>query len=334
MTKKSARDPEIELLRVLLMLGICIVHIINIGRAPGWVDSLTWLHGLVVCSVVGFVFISGYYGIRFSFAKLLRLYGVAFYCAFVSALIYTVCGHSVSDAWHAAYNQICNGWWFLHAYAVMMTMTPLVNVVFEIAERRRTLMACSSVLFLVFAWSWIAVALDRQGLLFPMGRVFDSHSWLTLFGVYIAARLYRQWEVGEWFGWPLSVSVLLGVPFLIGFRSCVFGSYNAPHVLILTICIFSLFKRIRLGNTAGETMGRVLAFMTPSLFSVYLLHNGFCGKLLIAHYVEGGFAGTWYGMFVVIGVAIIIFSVSFVADAPRRILAFLLRKVPCRRHAS
>lgn len=73
---KSKRNSAIEIYRVLLMLGIVIIHEYSyVGLGHNWVARL-----LTSC-VVGFVFISGYYGVKLSFAKFAKLYGVAIFCA-------------------------------------------------------------------------------------------------------------------------------------------------------------------------------------------------------------------------------------------------------------
>lgn len=70
------RNSAIEIYRVLLMLGIVVLHEYSyVGMGHNWLPRL--FH---TC-VVGFVFISGYYGVKLSFAKFARLYGVAIFCA-------------------------------------------------------------------------------------------------------------------------------------------------------------------------------------------------------------------------------------------------------------
>ncbi len=81
------RNSAIEIYRVVLMLGIVALHEYSyVGMGHNWVPRL-----LTSC-VVGFVFISGYYGVKLSLAKLAKLYGVAIFCAAwfaLSALVAT-----------------------------------------------------------------------------------------------------------------------------------------------------------------------------------------------------------------------------------------------------
>ena len=56
----KCRDGAVELYRVALMYGICLLHTVNFGGYQKW-----WLANVLYTCVVGFVFISGWFGIRF-----------------------------------------------------------------------------------------------------------------------------------------------------------------------------------------------------------------------------------------------------------------------------
>ena len=75
----KCRDGAVELYRVALMYGICLLHTVNFGGYQKW-----WLANVLYTCVVGFVFISGWFGIRFSWMKLAKLYGIGCYCAVIS----------------------------------------------------------------------------------------------------------------------------------------------------------------------------------------------------------------------------------------------------------
>lgn len=79
------RNSSLEVYRVMLMLGICLLHsITQAGHNTAWVaNMLSWC-------VPGFVFISGWYGISFSFVKVLKLYGISFYCAIMYVAFDTI----------------------------------------------------------------------------------------------------------------------------------------------------------------------------------------------------------------------------------------------------
>ena len=76
MSEEKKRNVGIELFRILMMLGIVAVHVC------GHSDFVSVrLRNLATTCIVGFVMISGYFGIRFAPSKLIRLYALAIgYC--------------------------------------------------------------------------------------------------------------------------------------------------------------------------------------------------------------------------------------------------------------
>ena len=74
------RDCSIDVYRVCLMFGICLLH--SITQAG---HNVAWAANMLSWCVPGFMFISGWFGIKFSIAKVLKLYGISFYCAIMYA---------------------------------------------------------------------------------------------------------------------------------------------------------------------------------------------------------------------------------------------------------
>ena len=73
------RNASIELLRIVMMFGIVLLHVCGQGKY-----RCVWPSNLLCVAVVGFVFISGYFGIRFTLSKFVSLYSLAiFYCCVI-----------------------------------------------------------------------------------------------------------------------------------------------------------------------------------------------------------------------------------------------------------
>lgn len=77
--QKKPRDTSVELYRVSLMFGICLLHSITFSD-----HVRPWMANVLLSCVNGFVLISGWYGMRFAPSKILRLYGVALFAAVVA----------------------------------------------------------------------------------------------------------------------------------------------------------------------------------------------------------------------------------------------------------
>ena len=91
--KSSKRELNVELFRIVLMLGICLVHTVFIGAHHGIFGMSEWLNGLVGGAVDAFVFISGWYGIKFKTKKILAFYALALTCAVECRVVSVICGN-------------------------------------------------------------------------------------------------------------------------------------------------------------------------------------------------------------------------------------------------
>ena len=80
--KKNTRNSTIELSRIFLMLGICLLHCITQGG-----HVCRGLDNLLLSCVTGFVFISGYFGLSFKISKIIRLITMAFSSVVVLAIV-------------------------------------------------------------------------------------------------------------------------------------------------------------------------------------------------------------------------------------------------------
>lgn len=79
------RETNIEIYRVLLILGICFLH----GFSQGAYVYVKTSRIFSLC-LAGFVFISGWYGIRFSWKKVLGLILIGWYCRYVGCIVYAL----------------------------------------------------------------------------------------------------------------------------------------------------------------------------------------------------------------------------------------------------
>ena len=123
---EAKRNVNVEVFRVALTFGICLLHTIVFGgyAAP-------WMQNILSSCVVGFVFISGWFGVKFSWRKLVKLYGIGLYCSFVFAILFVAFGSCEVDLLRVgmvAFRRLRTNW-FLNAYVVMMILAPFINAV-------------------------------------------------------------------------------------------------------------------------------------------------------------------------------------------------------------
>lgn len=93
--KKSERNSNVELLRFVLMIGVCVQHMLvhglslkDMGTGNILPEAFDLLLLVIVAPAVNcFMFISGYYGIRFSRKKILTLSIQAFIIMFIVVVL-------------------------------------------------------------------------------------------------------------------------------------------------------------------------------------------------------------------------------------------------------
>ncbi len=110
------------------MFGIVLLH-------THWhsIEHHDWFGRMLTFCVPGFVFISGYFGIKFAVGKLVRLYATAIFgmCVVMAAVVlFTDQIQNATDYIHQVFEKL-NACWFLHAYAVLMLFAPMLNAALE-----------------------------------------------------------------------------------------------------------------------------------------------------------------------------------------------------------
>lgn len=137
----KSRASNIELLRIVSMMMIMVLHFVCKvldNEAP--VGSMEWTlwnanKALTISATSIFVLISGYFGMRFTFRKLLSLYLRCFIWGFVGYLLYTFSANTHSVKITALFGRLFafthNKWWFVDTYLELMFLAPLLNAAIE-----------------------------------------------------------------------------------------------------------------------------------------------------------------------------------------------------------
>lgn len=182
--KYSGRNSSVELFRMLAMFSIVLIH--TFGHGSGldydWIYSLgnEWstvghlaLFSLGKAGVTCFMFISGYYGIRFNGRKMMNMVlMLAFYVVFCSLLTGKVSLGVLSLLLHP-----WDGWWFVMCYMLICVLSPLINAGIEKLSRAQ------------FRWVVIGMMLYSYfGHFITMQNGHDTDLLLTIFmvGRYLA----------------------------------------------------------------------------------------------------------------------------------------------------
>lgn len=316
------REPGIELMRILMMFGICVLHTAHLGLPFKVLSANSIFWALFVCSVDGFVFISGYYGIKFRLSKIVSLYTIGTFCALLNLIGLIVTGHPVRPATYEVFERFFCGTWFLHAYAVLMCFAPLVNRCLNAENKRGALEVAIPMIALVFGWTWFSGECKILKVPFPCSTGFESHSWLTLLGVYVVARLYRVLKFERFIKWWMVIVFVPAITVATAFYRGILGSYNSPQIIFFTLLVFWSFKQMKVSSF----WSKAIAFVAPSLFAVYLLHYGPYGRLIYEHFVYLKLSTCCPVVILSALLAVAVFVLSLLADAPRRFLTHVFHR--------
>lgn len=175
------RKSNIELLRIVCMLLIILWHI-NIGFG-GDKELSTFslgniLNSITVMGVNCFVLISGYFGIRFNWGKLVSL---IFQCLFYSVTISFVCHKIFGESldFKTLFLPISsNVWWFMTVYVMLYLSAPFLNKAWDNMNSREKILTLLS-LVVINVWFGYCFKNDNN----PSG-----HSYLQFVFMYIAGK--------------------------------------------------------------------------------------------------------------------------------------------------
>ncbi len=283
-----------------------------------------WLSNIFLSCVDGFIFISGYYGLRFRPSKILHLYTIAILCGIIYIVAGTYFGYyhlSFDKASLKLLRGVLWGGWFTNAYVFCMLLAPLVDTALTHLPRRLLASVLVPFFLLTFGWSF-GTELPIVGSALPKTPGLGSYTGLTLLSVYTVARLCRMFDIGKFFTWKRAILLLLALWCITGIG---FGEYSSPFAIALAATMFYVFKAIPFPSWVGK----IACFLGPSMFSVYLLHShGGFGFYLIKCAEKFLVDEKGLCVYLVYGiVASVIFFTCTLLDMPRRVLAQLLRPV-------
>ena len=147
---KRERDSNFELCRLVCMLYIVIYHLII--HVPVVYENTFWgrpLRTLCHIGVVVFVMISGYFGIKRKWKRLLSLVlSVSFYNALgiLIATMFLDQQFELKFLLSVFFPITKGGYWFITSYVVLYIISPYINMVLEKLDKRDFL-----ILLIVFA---------------------------------------------------------------------------------------------------------------------------------------------------------------------------------------
>ena len=271
------RELNIELLRILSMLSIVYFHFESVVKSQNVVDVAvkSTIYTLSSFGLNTFVLITGYFMINKTEIKLNRFIKV-----FIQAVFYTVALTAVFCMMGKAtiYQVLMSfypfspsrfNYWFVSHYLALILIQPFLS---------RLALSLSKRQYTVFLIILITLSTEMFSV-FPLGYLFSSpwKVWwfICLFftGGYIRLLLPEHLDKKRF-----SLLLVIAIVFVFFIQTVKFShiswintnGYNSLSEYLYSVMIFVIFRQIHI--TKGT---RLINFISPCVFSVYLIHCHF-----------------------------------------------------------
>lgn len=283
------RSSNFELLRIVCMLFIVCGHIIMVHKYEEMGDS-SWCINQVTrpfCAVAVnvFVLISGYFGIKYNFRKLLSLnWMVTFYSIVFLAISMYLEIHTFSPMidWMQFLPVVTKQYWFITIYFVLCIISPYLNLLVEHLDvtkyRKMLLLGCG--LFVILPTC--GFVLNFRSITEDAGYGIVNFIFLYLLGRYL--RLYYTPIINKF--WYLTGYVIgmascgmfqMVFSELLGFSYDSLISYDTLFVFFGALCLFLFFSKIEFKNLLVNNMAKgclvVYIIHLHPLFYEYFFNN-------------------------------------------------------------
>lgn len=272
------RQANIELLRGLLMLMVVLVHLTGNGILSDKNPLAHTEHNWIIANIIDaicypavncFILISGYFGLRPTIKKFLKLEIPIILYGFIAFMLIN---RSTEGAIHAFFPVLSKSYWFFTSYFMLLLVAPFLNAFVDSAERKQFKLALllAAFLFIIIpSFSPFRLAESR-------GMDFVGFSLMYLIGRYIGKYELRFSSKVGWIVYlcatVICFSLTLSLAYVFdinrGWKSP-FYAYNCVLVVIQSVALFYIFKNVRI----NEKWSKIINYLSPSFFFVYIIHE-------------------------------------------------------------
>lgn len=284
-----------ELLRLVAMLLVMMVHASYRALPKPTPESIgddafsAFLQIAVEAfSVVGvnvFVMLSGWYGIRLRWGRLVELlFQVTFFALLCIGGYYVLTGDVPQGAALSVLMLHEGDYWFVKTYLALYLFSPVLNAFVQTASQRQMVVTLLS----LFAFQWVFGWVFEAAPWLRAGYSLPSFACLYLLARYISvcqpsfAKLRPRTDLAVYVGICLMVAVTF---FLLKWKADLGGVllfYNSPTTIMAATFLLLFFSKLSLHS-------RVVNWLAISALAVYLTHSNsymwqfYDGNILVWH---------------------------------------------------
>ena len=288
---QTKRETNFELLRIVAMIMIVSLH--YWGKS-GYLDRVTvsspgfyvaWFsESCCICAVNCFVLLTGYFMSekRFKPSRVIRIWLEVLEYSVILYLVSLVTGlgsFSNSDFIKCFFPLTNETYWFATKYLLLLILSPFLNIFIEKCDKARMgiLCICLFVLFSVMP----SVFYMRDYL-----NISGGYSLLWFMCLYVFGATIRRFGLpilkskgGCLVGFLLSAFLIFAARTMFGFLNYYNGkeiayakvlyNYNFVLTFISALFLFGFFMNL---SVKSGIVKRIVLFLSPAVFGVYLLH--------------------------------------------------------------
>lgn len=270
----KTRNASFELLRIICMFMIVFYHIFDkafgtiVENSASYRTLLIPMHIPVVC----FVLISGYFGIKFSFRKVISFFAqILFY----NVLLYVLCSiitesFTINELLLSflplAHNQDL---WFIRTYMILLLITPIINKYIETTPPNQFKIMCA---ILAFITIYLGIKSDDPSL--NGGKNVVNFIFIYFLGHGIREKIFfPNFSLSFWMIMYFAFNIILCSIYYLSFGHGLSNTiyhwgwgYNSPLLIINAMLFFMIFVNLKI-NSAKITK------IAKSVFAIYLIHS-------------------------------------------------------------
>ena len=309
MDKKRDRESNIELLRILAMIGVILLHYNNpsIGGGLSFVKNgsinywfLNIVESLFICAVDLFILISGYFMAftnKRNLWKPIQLLVQVIVFSVTKYLLVSIPKSNFSIS--GLIDSFIPNNYFVILYIVVFVVSPYINLIFEHLDsyKRKVFISTLIILFSVYPTMVdIIIELTKHSFygLSSVGVYGSQYGYsIVNFGLCYCIGAYIRFESDSFekiktrsLFWGLFACVAVmtiwsAINDKVGYYTeKTAWEYCNPMGIMEAVCFFLLFKRFKINNN------KLINSLAKGSFSVYLLHINFIAHIGIGNYVN------------------------------------------------
>lgn len=294
------RKTNYELLRIILIIGVIILHYINAGMGGGlkYVQEnsanyyvLMFLVSINACAVNLFVLLSGYFLCESNTRDIQKPIDLIIRVMVFSFLIYCMrCIMGSGFTVKGAIASLVPANYFVILYIVVYLLSPFINICINNINHNKLIIMLVICMVLFSIWPTSVDVFDKI-----TGTVHDGLSTIGAYGSqrgYTIVQFVLMYIIGAFLNrihWKkihngIKWGVLFGNGLLITVWSLVDNStaweYCNPLIIVQAVVVFLIFRDINIKHN------KFINSLSKSVFTTFLVHTVFLGKIGINKAVQ------------------------------------------------